>query len=228
MNTERIYGILVTGKYSERKPLALVAIDNFFNQTYPNKHLIIINTDNEKYNEEYDEVTEILVNQGKKKLGDLRNMGLDQIKKGDLWVQWDDDDYKSPELLEKQYNKLKEKNGDYIVLKNQIRYSFKKHTAKVQKQNVIHGTIMGYKSGIKYPSQKKGEDTQFLNRVSNKKKLVKFDNKPELYIRNIHFHNTWGDDHFNLKNWPKNTLRGYDSIINSMLKEYKKFNYPSK
>jgi len=106
MKHTTIYGVMVTGKTPEHEIYARYSVEQFNKQTYPSKKLIIIN-DGEFSLQDIcnDIIVEVRVDNSDKKLtlGDLRNIGLDQLKEGDTWIQWDDDDYRDPELLEKQY-----------------------------------------------------------------------------------------------------------------------------
>lgn len=220
---DMIYGILITGKHMKRKHLAEVAINNFLEQTYPLKKLIVINTDDHYYSNHKD-VDEYLINQNNKTLGDLRNIGLDKVPENDIWIQWDDDDYKSPKLIEYQYDKLKNLNLDYVLLKNQLMYSFKKNSSIPKYKPFIEGTIMAKNKPERYPSHAKGEDTYFLNNLKKKYRGKAVDNPVEYYIRNIHYHNTWDDDHFNLRQWPTNSIHniGYNEIM-KMIDKYKNY-----
>ena len=97
---------MITGKTPEHEIYARYSIEQFREQTYTSKKLIIINDGEFSLQDICDDnVVEVRVDNSDKKLtlGDLRNIGLDQIEEGDIWVQWDDDDYRGPMLLENQY-----------------------------------------------------------------------------------------------------------------------------
>ena len=97
---------MITGKTPEHEIYARYSIEQFREQTYTSKKLIIINDGEFSLQDICDDnVIEVRVDNSDKKLtlGDLRNIGLDQIEEGDIWVQWDDDDYRDPMLLENQY-----------------------------------------------------------------------------------------------------------------------------
>lgn len=111
MENTLIYGMMVTGKTPEHEVYARYSVEQFNNQTYQFKKLIIINDGDFSLQDICnDSVIEVRVDNTDKKLtlGDLRNIGLDQIEEGAIWVQWDDDDYRDPELLEKQYTVFRE------------------------------------------------------------------------------------------------------------------------
>ena len=195
---EMVYGVMITGKDVYHYDLALRSILSFVSQSYENKRLIIINDG------EYDfkkitntSVTEINLKK-KLSLGELRNIGLDQLPENAVWIQWDDDDWHHHELIEKQYEFMKQSNVDLTLLKSQVQYAFSKDAAWV-KTKLNPGTIMcRNKKELRYPLWKKREDSKFYHLYNSAYSTKIWENSPFLYIRMIHGHNTWSDHHFKL------------------------------
>jgi len=126
-------------------------------------------------------------------LGELRNAGL-AAATGDLILQWDDDDWHHPDRVAAQV-------GAYLAtgrpncLYSQICYDWHSDTAYVRELpgNCLHGTILHEnRPEYRYPAMEKGEDTAFMQHFPD---LEVIQNKPELYVRFSHGHNTWDRRH---------------------------------
>lgn len=112
--------ILVFG-VRERMKMARKAVQQFVDQTYPRKQLVIVNTTEQSVTTvPYYAIKERKVHTGEKlTLGMMRNIGLD-LADGD-WVRpcWDDDDYYHPFQL--AYQMLFRKPGNAVLLQYQMR-----------------------------------------------------------------------------------------------------------
>lgn len=204
--TEKIYAVMITGKDDFHKFLAEKSIQSFLQQTYPNKHLIIVNDGNYSLgNIDKENITEIKLDK-KHILGALRNIGIKQIPENGIYLQWDDDDWHHPDLIKKQYQYMQKNSADGCILKNQIVYCFKTNAAWLTaRKSGIEGTIMcRKKGGIFYPEDAKGEDSIFLKDYKTKYKLIKWENPEHFYLRFVHGHNTWDDNHFKLDTFKEN------------------------
>eukprot|EP00049_Salpingoeca_infusionum_P011716 m.204834 g.204834 ORF g.204834 m.204834 type:complete len:223 (+) comp15011_c0_seq11:183-851(+) len=87
-----VTGIMITGKDAAHEELARRAIWSFFNQTHANKALVVVNDGG------YDVTSHPCLTQIRPSpdrprllLGELRNLGLDQVPPNTVWIQWDDD-----------------------------------------------------------------------------------------------------------------------------------------
>jgi hypothetical protein len=201
-NQETISGIMITGKDLYHVPLALRSIQSFQEQTYPFKHLIIIN-DGEFTFGSAENITEIKL-KTKHSLGALRNIGLNILPLNGLWVQWDDDDWHHPKFIQEQYDILEKEQVDAVCCLHQVQYAFQiNSTWKIH--CLIPGTIMcRKKEDIFYPEWIRGEDSLFLTEYQKKYKVIGWENPSYYYIRFIHEHNTWDENHFQLKKKTKN------------------------
>ena len=119
-------------------------------------------------------------------MGALRNISV-ALASGDVWVQWDDDDFNMPHRLATQHAFLA-KNPHLRVsyLSDQLHYYFqtkelywedwKQYASGGGKMcySLIPGTVMAYKKDLagRYPSSgsncKTGEDSVFSNYLLNK------------------------------------------------------------
>lgn len=224
-DAEKIYAVMITGKDLYHRPFAELAIQSFHEQTYPNKELVIIN-DGEYSLKEYesDSVKEIRLDK-KYNLGALRNIGLSFIPENQVWIQWDDDDWRHPDLIAKQYEIMIKNSADLCSLESQVRYAFGKNTAWLSSGGVAESTIMcRKKEGVLYDSEsKKGEDTYFYLKYIGLYKSVFFKNPSHYYLRFIHGHNTWDENHFELSKkcqdeWKINSEEA--AYLRSILKRY--------
>ncbi len=193
---DKITAVMVTGKDAYHEKFARLSVKSFCEQTYENKKLLIIN-DGEYSLEDLncDEVFEIKVNNSDRllKLGGLRNVAFEYLNDGDIWVQWDDDDYRHPNLIQLQYDFLLSKKIDYCFLKSQIQYDFTINHAKiVHRQDGIIGTVMHrYDGKTEYDNISKAEDNLFKQNEEYSLNVSPFH-----YCRFIHKSNTWGFSHF--------------------------------
>ena len=199
-----ITAVMVTGKDVARLPLARAAIASFMDQTYPAKKLLIINDGDYTVLDpdvKYESVEEFRVD-GKRSLGELRNIGIREAT--DDWImQWDDDDFSHPERMTYQAGYIREKYA--IILRWQLRYSLTNNSAFLMKWGYpanpgIPGTVLFHKDMSKlYQEVGKKEDEYFLN-DHYKHRTTVLHNSPEsgrahYYLRIQHTHNTWDARH---------------------------------
>ena len=166
------------------------SVQCYIDQIYPNKELVIVNEGSQEYQNQIiqyvqilnrvDIRTEFLNNQYT--LGSLRNISI-ALANGEIFVQWDDDDFNAPNRLITQYSFLyRHPKVQVCYLSDQFHYYF--HTNELYwedwgkylshgniKYMLIPGTIMAYKKDLpaRYPSSgtkcRTGEDTVFSNQL---------------------------------------------------------------
>lgn len=198
-STEKIYSIMITGKDPYHKKLAEKSIESFATQTYPNKYLIIVNDGDYSFDNLNKELFKEIKLKEKFVLGKLRNIGLSYIPENAIYLQWDDDDWHHPKLMQEQYNQLISTKADVCLLKKQVQHVFSINTSwKLNVNKGIMGTIMcRKKNNILYPLIPKAEDKYFLDKyLKSKCKITVFDNPEYYYLRFVHGHNTWDANHF--------------------------------
>src|SRR5574343_513102 len=153
----------------------------YINQTYPNRELFVVNEGTKEYQLQLKELmsgredVNFLFLNGKYSLGALRNMAI-RLCCGEVFCQWDDDDFNSDERLAIQYRHLSKSNTVVCYLSDQLHYYFSSkqlfweswgtfHSGGIKKFSLIPGTIMAYKKLFynRYPSSglycSLGEDT---------------------------------------------------------------------
>lgn len=184
---------MVTGRDATRQALANAAVCCFTRQTYTDSELVIINDGVPLFTATPPQrIREVRILRSKHTtLGDLRNVGLAESR-GDLLIQWDDDDWHHPRRIELQAQAWSK--GAAVLLRRQYRYNLLTGAAIIYDLPLgIHGTILHERhAGAKYPSLRKQEDTLFLKHF---KERVVIDTTPSLYIRLYHGANTWDEAH---------------------------------
>ncbi len=197
--SETITAIMITGKTPFHLPFARLSIASFLEQTYPHKCLLIVN-DGETLLGPFEShsIVEIKLDR-KYNLGQLRNIGLDCIAENALWIQWDDDDWHHPQIIEEQYEFLISQNADLCCLKKQVQYAFAINGAW-ETRHTLFGTAMGRKKrDLKYPEIALSEDAIYFDAYAKKYRIAQWNNPPHYYLRLIHGHNSWDDRHFHLE-----------------------------
>ena len=213
----KISCLLVTanGRYETVKR----SIQCYKNQIYPNKELVVVNEGDSEYQDflyeetkDMSDVVRVFLN-GKYTLGALRNVSID-ICSGEIFVQWDDDDFNMPERLAVQYGYFcKHPKAQVCYLSDQLHYYFdlksvywenwsKFQSGNIKKYSLIPGTLMAKKEGFdfKYPSSGKharaGEDTVLSNKLCEvDDRVVLLSGVGYIHVYSFHGMNVYGIDH---------------------------------
>lgn len=193
-----VYGIMITGKDDNRIRMAQRSIQQFLQQTYSHKHLIIINHHPSlcvlDVSSTSNNVTEVRIEKEKHKLtlGDLRNIALQLVPVGAYWFTWDDDDWRDPDLLQELHKVADAKNLDAVLFSN--RYDVDSTTNEVWQTILKIGfvTMLCRRDDrILYDSKDSMEDVNLRKNMKNIGfKTMVIDNNPMWYIRVIHTNNT--------------------------------------
>ena len=194
-NYKYVYCIMITGKDDCRISLARKAIQNFLEQTYEYKKLIIINHNSTSVlqnNSSIPDVHEYYVSKDSLTLGDLRNIALQLVPPNAYWTVWDDDDYRDPKYLTTLHFHANKNNADVVLFTNRLEVNV--NTGLIWHMHLKHGFVFVFAkqdSRIKYLSKDSMEDVTLIDQF---KKLGKsffvFDNDPTLYVRLVHNNNT--------------------------------------
>lgn len=198
-----IYCVLVTGKSECRNLFGKQSVQNFFEQDYHNKKLIVINHGNSSIihpqHKQSANIHEHMVVKGTSMaLGDMRNLALDMVPKGSYWTTWDDDDYRPPHYISWMYKNLKSHGADLLTYTQRYEYNY---TTGFFWQTIWkHGFVTGLvkqDDRFRYKSIDSMEDKDLLNdyRRLGKRVIVLPENDPSIYIRLVHGGNTslWVD-----------------------------------
>jgi hypothetical protein len=212
--TNTVYGVMVTGKSTERIHFARLSAEQFYQQTYPHKRLIIVNHhptlrvlsgDTQK---SMGDAFEVCVDKegNNLSLGDLRNIGLNLVPSDASWIAWDDDDWRHPELIQSMQSARTRYKADVVMISNRYEYDINTSFAWQTKLKIgfVH-CLCPNSAGIRYLNKDSMEDAHlrksFLH--SNLRVFV-MDNDPKMYIRIVHHANT-----SLLVNKGKTTVRRY-------------------
>lgn len=184
---------MVTGK--NRFDYFVKSFHCYQNQTYPNKELVIVNEGTKDYQEKianhvaHRNDVRLVFLDGWYSLGALRNISI-ATSFGDIFVQWDDDDFNTPERLATQFNFLNcNPKASVCYLSEQLHYYFHTKTLfwedwkefcsdGIKSFALIPGTIMAWRKRFfeRYPSAGKwcsaGEDSVLSTRLCQKDEHV--------------------------------------------------------
>jgi glycosyltransferase involved in cell wall biosynthesis len=208
----KISCLLVTA--NGRFELVKRSIQCFLDQTYPNKELVIVNEGPKAYQEQIQEYVKNYNNiicqwlDGKYKLGSLRNISIG-LCDGELFCQWDDDDYCTPQRLALQYSYFyRSPKTVACYLGDQLHYYFDNSelywdnwsdygNRGILNERVIPGTLMCKRIDVKYSADRAGEDSVFLNRLINKSyEVCLIKNQGFMHVYTCHGMNqVYGLDH---------------------------------
>lgn len=213
----KISCLLVTAK--NRLDYLKKSFSCYVDQTYPNKELVIVNEGPKEYQDEIQELVssrsdvKLIFLDGKYSLGSLRNISI-SLSNGDIFVQWDDDDFNIPERLSIQYKFLaRNKRARACYLSDQLHYYFNTHSlywenwaeycsGNVKKFSLIPGTIMAWKDKLlaRYPSGGKwcsaGEDSILAYKLCDVDNYVELlPNYGYMQVYSYHGNNVWDHNH---------------------------------
>eukprot|EP00047_Mylnosiga_fluctuans_P008740 m.259967 g.259967 ORF g.259967 m.259967 type:complete len:335 (+) comp23099_c0_seq1:39-1043(+) len=201
-----VFALMITGKDALHYRLANLAIKSFVQQTHPSKALVIVNDGSGTPtlpDSSASCICELRVpRKDGIKLGDLRNLAIDQVPRGHVWVQWDDDDWHDPQCMAGQLATMVEKRAAMVFLQRQLQVDIIGNSTFKYEYGEwgIWGTIMGNSSfdairGLRLPSTDRGEDLEY-DALKSRVPWALWDNPPAMYYRVIHGFNTWDREHF--------------------------------
>lgn len=215
----------------------------FCDQTYPNLELLIVTDGGSEYKKKIKELIDrdnvrlVFLDQIYS-LGALRNISV-ALSSGDIFVQWDDDDFNAPDRVLVQYSFLY-RHPDRLVsyLTDQLHYFFPtnrlywNHWGRYcnggsDKYSLIPGTIMARKDGFyfKYPSSGEfcsaGEDSILSNRICEKEKVLLVKDVGFLHVYSYHGKNVYDlEHHENISKFrglsAKEILKYRDRLVQSL------------
>ena len=191
-----VYGLMVTLNDNIRKLFVKHSIRNFREQTYKNKHLIVIDQSEDGkvigIDKNDTDVTVIRIPKPHSfSLGQLRNYSLTYVPENALWTTWDDDDWRHPEYLTLCINELLRTRARFLMIQHRLEYNLK--------TGFTHGTTI--KSGLMtffaYTDSRLSYDSvNTMEDVTVKKTALKYlpchryDNDAKIYLRLVHGNNT--------------------------------------
>ncbi len=188
-----VYCLMVTGYNDKRRDFARVSIQNFKEQTYKNKHLIILNQSKNKLikNDEKENILEMYIDNTDKTLGELRNISLQFVPPNAIWTTWDDDDWRHPIYISRMINEMRKRNTDFLMFTNRLEYNLNNQFAfRMSLQSGLMTFFSKYNQNIQYEHKSTSEDVKVKSYAINELKTHIYDNDAKMYIRLIHDNNT--------------------------------------
>ena len=194
-NAPPVYCLMVTGYTSARIPYARASVRNFLEQTYSNKHLVVLNQAGEAVLTE-DEHTrenmiEFYVDKRGKTLGELRNMSLQFVPPDAVWTTWDDDDWRDPSYVNTMLEAMHKHDTRFMMFANRIEYNrLNSHAFRLTLRSGLMTFFARQHQGLQYAHVDTSEDRPLKEYARTHLKPYVFDNDPKLYVRLIHGDNT--------------------------------------
>lgn len=226
-NSITVNCIMVTGKDTQRLSYAQLAIQNFLDQDYPNKQLVIINHHVQRVViSNIRNVKEYQVNKHEiGTLGDLRNLALGLIPNDQYWTTWDDDDWRCPTYLSYLTSYVDIAKPKVIAFTH--RYEYNINNGAIWKGTHPKGFVHFIAPRIphvRYSSKDTMEDINILNDYKALNVHIKLlDNDPGIYIRLVHTSNTSLYVKMNKDYLIKQSVNGYyEQDVSSREAEYVK------
>ena len=129
-------------------------------------------------------------------LGELRNLAI-EWSRGDILMQWDDDDLYDPLRITSCVNLLSQLPGAAVLMARLLLWWPGRRLAALSGQRLWEGTIaMRREYAPTYPSLSRAEDTPGVDAIVRSQPVVVAD-APLLYVYAITQNNTWHIQHFN-------------------------------
>lgn len=196
----RISCVMVTANRAE---IARRAVRCFLDQTWLNRELVIVDDGEQDYSTVLSTIpADRLIYRRIDKspannLGKLRNLSLD-LARGDLVAQWDDDDWYHPDRLARQAGALTGARQACVLAATLMHLDAAEWLDRPYIGSLnpgVPGTILHRADpAARYPEERRGEDTVFLDHWP-RGQLAVID-APHLFLRAFHGSNTWERDHF--------------------------------
>jgi hypothetical protein len=192
--------LMITGKTDQRIEYARHALQNFQEQTYPYKRLVILNHNTihrvleSTWTSWPQDVYEFMIDKDAESLtlGSLRNISLELVGHDDLWTVWDDDDWRSSSYLSTLYEAMSPLKGDVCVaFQNRMEYNV--NTGFVWRSKLRSGfphVLAKFDRRVRYLDKDTMEDLNLITDYAKYGRVVIIDNDPSMYIRLVHGTNT--------------------------------------
>jgi glycosyltransferase involved in cell wall biosynthesis len=210
----KISCLTVTGR---RLLLLKQSIRCFLDQTYPNKELVIVTDTDQKYKTAINDYVKqlnapqirLVFLEGKYNLGTLRNHAIDAAR-GELIMQWDDDDLYHPLRMQLQYECLIKEKAPACLLSDHLSFfgagremfwvDWVPHYQNSPMPEVFPGSILAIKDArFRYPESgqysTQGEDTVFLAQYIDSGKIARLSGQGYIYVYRYHGNNTFPEAH---------------------------------
>jgi hypothetical protein len=190
-----IYCIMTTGKTPNRIQYAKHSLQNFFDQTYTKKCMIIINQgDVSVLSDDFDNVIEVFVEKDKYKLtlGDMRNIALSLVAIDAYWTTWDDDDWRDMRYLATLMSYYEPHHNTVIAITKRLEYNVNNKASWVGNKPSGFVFFAAPKDmRVQYLSKDSMEDVTILDQYrALSYNVLCINNSHMLYVRIVHQNNT--------------------------------------
>jgi glycosyltransferase involved in cell wall biosynthesis len=165
-------------------------------------------------------------------LGELRNRSV-ALARGEVVVQWDDDDRHHPERLARQAAALEREGASFSFLTEQLHWFPAQRTlywedwsAEAYPLDFVQGTLMGRRDRMPaYPSSRRGEDTALcLAIAASGARIARVRDAGWSYVYTWHGANAWPEPHHlaiaAAKHLPDARLVAREPVLRRRLAEY--------
>lgn len=187
---EIVYCVMVT--HDVREQYMLHSVQNFKEQDYTNKRLIIVSETRIQHPLLNDpRILQVPVQRkgSNVSLGKLRNIAFELIPERALFTVWDDDDIRSTDYISTLKSNLGD--NDFLMFSKRIEYNSNTNFAWIMELKPGFVLFFGRKLDmIKYDNVNVNEDVHLRHVIKTRYKSKVIDNDPKLYIRISHDNNT--------------------------------------
>ena len=129
-------------------------------------------------------------------LGELRNLAV-QHARGDILIQWDDDDLCDPLRIKASVDILTRLPAVAVLQGRLLLWWPARELAAISSRRFWEGTIAVWRAHAPtYPNLRRGEDTPGVQQIAHSQQVALAD-APLLYVYAITQANTWHREHFN-------------------------------
>lgn len=128
-------------------------------------------------------------------LGDLRNLAVARAR-GDILVQWDDDDLSDPGRIATAVAVLQSSGASAAFLDRWLTWWPARELAAISPRRICEGTMALWRDAARvYPAAARAEDSDLLRRLQQDEPIALIA-APLQYVYVVHGQNTSGVDHF--------------------------------
>lgn len=192
---------------------------SFLGQTYQNRELVVVNEGSVAYQEWIRntvldcEKVRLIFLRGSYTLGALRNISIN-LSHGEIFTQWDDDDFCAPNRLAIQSSFLQRSGARLCFLTDQLHFYFStrqmywtnwwvNHSGEKKIYGHIPGTIMAWRKGFgyRYPASgehaRAGEDSVMTHKICNQhpEDVGLLKDHGYMHVYSFHGKNVWDLEH---------------------------------
>lgn len=129
-------------------------------------------------------------------LGALRNLSIDAAR-GDIVVQWDDDDLHAPNRVTLQVAALQRSGSAAICLQRWTMWWPARYRLALSGRRGWEGSLIGWKRKLlPYPHSARGEDSAMIDAMLAAHISIGLIDRPDLYCYVVHGGNAWDRPHF--------------------------------